>query len=444
MSEKTNRSFLKNKKMMLLSVLLAAALSAALYLIWPKAYRVESYTVQRGLVEDVYTGEGLVRQGEKLHIMAKVSGAVEEILVSENMHVREGDLLLRIDKRDLLYQEELRKNSLAALRAKREESDIGRLMSVSPSEYLEGLNQTLSSAEAAYAAASSEYQAKLELSGSGAISSIEKEASGASYAAAKSAYEEARARRDESRRYLEELKEEGLSEKDINERFYESVHAQLDAAIASEESLLEQIREQMQDCEIRAEEDGIVVSLPAKDFSMVGAGQELIVLSRSAEQMEVECEVLTSIASYLSVGDSARIDFKRRGENREYAARIREIYDFANEGQSAIGMKEYRVKIILELEGEQDLLIKDGYGVDVDFMLYRNEQAISVPVSAVFRFEEQDYLFKIAGGRAVKTPVRLKYKSAVSAVIAEGVEEGDRIILNADDEALSDGILVKP
>lgn len=445
MNKKEKLSFLKNKKMLAISAVLVSVFIIAFLALRPKAYKVESYRVEKGLVEDVYTGEGLVKEGEKLHIMARVSGAVEEIAVSENMLVQKGDLLLKIDKRDLLYQKELRENSLASLKAKKEESEISRLMSVSPSEYLGSLNQTVSSAEAAYAAASSEYQAKQELSASGALPSIELEAANASFAAAKEAYEEAKARRNESRKYFEELKKEGLSEADINERFYASINAQLDAAIGSEESALEQIEEQMQDCEIRAKEGGMVISLPAKDFSMVSAGQELAVLSQSSDHTEVECEVLTGIASYLKIGDRAKISFKRRGDDKVYEAKIKEIYEFANEGKSAIGMKEYRVKIILELDGEEkpDLMIKDGYGVDVDFVLYRKEDAISVPVSAVFRFEDRDYLFKIVAGRAVKSPIKIEYKSAVSAVIAEGLQEGEEVILNADEEALVDGIAVR-
>lgn len=432
-------------KKILISILLILIIAAFFIInkIKESTIAVDAYTLSETDMEDVFTEKGRVKQGEKMHIISKVSGAVEEVAVFENSLVKKGDLLIRIDKRDLNYQKQLRESNLNALLAKKDESDINQLMRVSPTEYLKTLNQSLASAEAAYSANSSEYRAKQELGNTGAIAPIEIEAARANYESSKTAYESAKIRRDESKKYLEELKKEGLTEADINEKFYKSIALQLDSAIEGERAAIEQIDKQIEDCEIRADADGIVIALPVKDLSMVGIGQELVLLAHTATKTQVECEVLTDIVPYLHTGDSAKIRWGHRGVDTEYAASIKEIYDFANEGKSAIGLKEYRVKVILEIQEGEGASPKDGYGVDVDFSLYKNEHTLAVPLSAIFEYDDKDYLFKIVKGKAVLSPVTIEYKSSLKAVISEGAVSGDIIILNADTEGLEDGKAVR-
>ena len=82
-------------------------------------------------------------------------------------------------------------------------------------------------------------------------------------------------RLDESNKYLQSLKAEGLSEKDISEKFYESTKKQIEAAIELEKTAIAQLEHQIEDCEVKAEYDGIISKIPAKDISMAVAGQDL-------------------------------------------------------------------------------------------------------------------------------------------------------------------------
>lgn len=407
------------------------------------AIDVESYTVESGEVNDTYKENAVISFGNKYHILSKVNGNIEEVAVSENSPVKKGDVIVRISDRDLVYQKQLRQSSLDSYIAKREESDIGKLMATSPMEYISTLNSSLDSARAAYEAAQTEYSAKQALYESQSVSLMELETAKANFESAKANFENASKRLDESNKYLQSLKSEGLSEKDISEKFYESTKKQLDAMIESEKTAIEQLDLQIEDCEVKSEYDGVVSSIPAKDISMATAGQELAVIDTDNNEYRLECSVLTDVIPYIHVGDEMEAEFNLRGTKKSYSGKISEIYDFATEEKSPLGLKEYRVKLVAILNVAQDDVLKNGYGVDAIFTLYKSDNAISVPIGSVFTENDVDYVFKIEKGRAVKTPVTISYKSSTEAVIGEGVSEGDKVIINSDEEKLNDGSKVR-
>lgn len=445
MSKKRNLStvFKVKKKYIVIAVIVLAVLLFSIINKLNKALEVEVYTAAFGAINDTYKENAVVSMGNKYHILAKVSGAVEEVLADENSVVKKGDVLVKIDSRDLEYQKQLRQSGLESYIAKKEESDIGKLMSTSPVEYINSLNVGLESARAALNAAQIDYQAKQALYESQSVSFLELESAKANFESAKAAFENANNRLNESNNYLKSLKSEGLSEEDISKKFYESTKRQLEAAIDSEKTAIEQLDKQIEDCEVKSEYDGVVLSIPAKNTSMVLSGQELVVLDTDNNEYRLECSVLTDVAPYLHVGDPVGAEFTLRGLKKSYTGKISEIYDFATEEKSALGLKEYRVKLVALLDVESDDILKNGYGVDAVFSLYKNDNVISVPLGAVFTEDEKDYVFKIEDGKARKKLVTVDYKSAVAAVISEGLKENDKIIVNSDEDKLNEGTKVR-
>lgn len=437
-----SRIFGGKKKVIL--VCIAALAVAAIIIInnLNKALEVEVYTVNPGSVNDTYKESAVISLGDKYHILSKVSGNILEVLADENSPVKKGDVLVRIDSRDLVYQKSLRQSSLDSYIAKKEESDISKLMATSPMEYINGLNASLESARAAYALAQTDYEAKQALFNAQSVSLIELETSKANYESAKANFETANNRYNESNNYLDNLKSQGLSERDISEKFYESTKNQLEAAIDSERTAIGQLDKQIEDCEVKSEYDGVVSAIPAKNISMATVGGELAVIDTDNNEYRIECSVLTDVVPYIKVGDAFNAEFNLRGIKKSYTGKVSEIYNFATEEKSPLGLKEYRVKVVGILDNSDDVL-KNGYGVDAVFTLYKNDDVISVPIGAVFTEDDKDYVFKIEKGRAVKTPVNISYKSSVEAVIDEGLNENDKVVLNADEDGLDEGNKVK-
>ena len=85
----------------------------------------------------------------------------------------------------------------------------------------------------------------------------------------------------------------------------------------------------------------------------------------------------------------------------------------------------------------------EGYGVNVQFLLYENENALTVPADAVFEVDGESFVFTVEDKKAKTTPVILEYKTGTTAVIGSGIGVGDVVIARADEEGLYSGAKVK-
>ena len=341
------------------------------------------------------------------------------------------------------YYEQSHQSAMDGYQAQLDQSQISQLMSSTPTEYLSGLEQELQSADAALQLAQTNWAAGSTMYGEGYLSKVDMEQAKAAYEQAKAEKEQAENRLAESRSRLNSLEQQGLTKADMNERFYESTLDQLRALLQSEQTAVNQLADQIADCEITADRDGIISSFAGKELSAVQAGQEVAIISGTSELVEAEAQVLTTVEPYIKTGDMVTVTQKLRGQELNYSGKITEVYDFANETTSALGLKEYRVTVKAVLDADGTETLKDGYGVDMNFTLYNGENCLVIPAGAAFRFQDQDYVYVVEGGRAVKRAVTLEYQSGTQAVVESGIEAGTILIENVDEQELHDGARVR-
>ncbi|MDO4295120.1 MAG: HlyD family efflux transporter periplasmic adaptor subunit [bacterium] len=435
----------KKKKLLLGGFMLVLLAGAALALaggLGEEKLEVELAKAERGAIEDWYTEEGVLSLGRDYAILAEVQGAVREICVQKNERVEEGQLLLRLDDSDYAYELTLAQNTLAGYEAQMEAGRIQQVMSSSPQEYLQAIRQELERSEAQYRSAKTVHEGNQTLLAAGDIAKVDFEAGEAEYQAAKLAWEQAKNRYEESSRRLQELKEQGIEESSLNRRFYESELSQLSAQAEAQRTRIEQLESKIEKCEIKAERRGIVTEIPAQERSAVLLG-ETVVLLRQEESLKAEAELLTQVAPYIKEGTKVQLILKLRGGDESYAAVVSQKDEYAKKGTSSLGLEEYRVHVEATVEEAGALAERDGYGVDLKFLLYENEDGISVPLAAVFESGEEDFVYGIRDNRAVKIPVELAYQTATRAVLQSGLEEGETVIAQADLEGLYEGVRVR-
>lgn len=406
-----------------------------------KGTPVETAAASYETVEDRYTEEGTITAGGEYRLVSEVAGPVKEVMVRENDGVKAGDILFTVDDKDLLHEKSLCESALAGYKAKLEQSRIGQVMTSSPQEYLDSIRAEVSAKEADYQAAKTVFDASQSLYSAGSISKIEWEKDRASYEYASLAWEQAKSRYEESRRFLESLKAGGIDETTINGRFYESVEEQLKAQIKSQETTMEQLEDRLKKCVVAADRDGIVTSLPVKDMSYIQAGETAVTISGRGK-VQAESDVLTSIAPYLTPGDKVTVILQLRNQDQMYGGTISQVYDYAAKGTSALGMDEYRVHVKVDMDENPDLEGKEGYGANIRFTLYQGDDKLVIPSSAVFELDDQKYVFVIKNGRAEKHPVEIEYRTASQAVIKEGLTEGEKVIDHVDSEEIYEGAKV--
>lgn len=403
---------------------------------------VETAKVGRTAVQDWYTEEGVLSLGDTSQIISQVSGAVKEIPVHENDRVEKDDILVVIDSKDYEYAASLAQDTLDGLMAKLDQIRIGQVMTVSPQEYLFSAKKEAEASEAALQSKKTVYEASKVLYETGDISRAEYEQNEAAYQQAELSREQAKSRYEESRSLLDSLKGEGIDEQTVNKRFYDSVLRELEAQVSAQKTQVDQWKDKLEKCTIRAEADGIVTSLPVKGASMIQAGETAAVMKGQNEAF-VEADVLTSAIPYIHDGTPVKAVFRIRGTEKTYEGNVRDVYEFAKKGTSALGLSEYRVHVKAKLAENEELKGMEGYGVNVRFLLYDNKNALTVPADAVFEVDGKAFVFTVEDGKAKTVPVTLEYKTGTTAVISSGVGEGDAVIARADEEGLYDGVKVK-
>ena len=191
---------------------------------------------------------------------------------------------------------------------------------------------------------------------------------------------------------------------------------------------------------IRAPTQGIVLAVPAESEGVVQAGAPLLEIGDPAS-LEVHVDLLTTEAVRLDPGTPVRIvDW---GGGRPLDGRVRRVEPAAFTKISALGVEEQRTRVIVDIVTPREdwLRLGDGFRVDVEFLLWRGENVLRVPVGALFREGDRWMVFRIRHGRAYATPIELGHRGEEHAEVLGGLAPGDAVVLYPGND-LADGVRV--
>jgi HlyD family secretion protein len=192
--------------------------------------------------------------------------------------------------------------------------------------------------------------------------------------------------------------------------------------------------------ELTAPVDGVVLRRHFESARPVQAGDPLLEVGDPAA-MEVEVDVLSADAVRLR--EAMRVELVRWGEDRPLLGQVRRIEPGGFTKVSALGVEEQRVWVILELDSPRAewARLGEAYRVNARFLLREAGDVLRAPASAVFRHEDGEAVFRIDGGRARLTPVRIGISGSGWVEIREGASAGERLVVHPDRE-LADGARV--
>ena len=159
--------------------------------------------------------------------------------------------------------------------------------------------------------------------------------------------------------------------------------------------------------------------------------------------LEIVTEILSSDAVRISAGAPARID--GWGGTGALEATVRRVEPAGFTKVSALGIEEQRVRVVLDFDspvGERAAL-GHGYRVMTHIVIERIEDAVLVPLSAMFRRGANWSVFVIdAEGFARERIIEIGERTNREAVVSSGLESGERVVLHPSDR-VSDGIRVE-
>lgn len=181
---------------------------------------------------------------------------------------------------------------------------------------------------------------------------------------------------------------------------------------------------------LQAPVSGRVLRVVQTSEASVPLGAPLLELG-DVSRMEVVAELLTTDALKARPGSAVRIE--RWGGDSTLAGRVRLVEPEAFTKVSALGVEEQRVRVLIDIVSPpgQWKALGDGYRVSVRIVTQERDQALKVPVSAVFpRADAQGMaVFVVDRGRARLVPVELGGRNGSEGWVLRGLTAGQRVIV---------------
>jgi HlyD family secretion protein len=155
--------------------------------------------------------------------------------------------------------------------------------------------------------------------------------------------------------------------------------------------------------------------------------------------LEVAADFLTTDAVAIQPGAAATIvDW---GGATPLAARVRQIEPGAFTKVSALGLEEQRVPVVLDLIEPPPVVLGNDFHVKVAVVVWRGEDVLTVPATALFRDNDAWALFTVRDGRARLTPVVVGRSDGVRTVVENGLNTGD-VVMTQPADSIVDGTRV--
>jgi HlyD family secretion protein len=250
-----------------------------------------------------------------------------------------------------------------------------------------------------------------------------------------------------------------MSERELEEaqRTFRTRQAALETAIANRQARqaeLERARAQLispteqrpnsAECPcvpIRAPVDGRILKILHKSEGVVSAGEPLVEIGNPAD-LEIVADLLSSDAVKVEPGQHVIVE--NWGGDRPLEAVVRRVEPFGFTKVSALGIEEQRVNVIIDFTSPrpQWSRIAHGFQVDVRIVLWQGSDVLKLPLTALFRDDNDWAVFVANNGSAGKRKVKLGRRTGLEAEIVDGVKTGERIVVHPSDK-ISEGVAIE-
>ncbi len=423
-----------------------------------------------------FTEDGVVVPLQEREVYSLHTARVEELLVQEGDEVSRGDLLAALDQRKLEYtQEELHaqldslegemiqleeepspsqqksyelrvdeaEDSLEA--AKRELERMDTLYREDYELRVEEAEENLETAQRNYERTKNLYEKEF-------VSQVEYEEAGEALTKA----ENQLARQEQALQVFSEAEyeeaEEMVKKAEYNlaqqEKALQVLHESYQPPQGSEEVLeakkealearLDLVKYQKDHHIITAPIEGVVADINLKEGEIADPQTSMMRVFHQQEN-QVEVNVLSRDIFSVSEGMPVKLELKLRDKEVEFPGVVVEIAPYAQKDRSPLGLEEERVKVTVKPDIPRDINVAPGYKLDVEFTTEERADELVVLNSALFSYNGEDALLVVENGRAATRKVTTGLETTSKTVITDGLEEGDLVILDPQNEDFTEG-----
>ena len=409
------------RALLLLSVVLIAGAGTVALLGRRGDVPVRAAPLKRGdmLISVSATATGTVESEAEVNVRAEVPGRILRLLVDEGDRVTRDQVVAELDPQEVEAQLGLARAELASARARLEEEQAGVVM------LGERIRTRIEETRATRERAARDLERLKALFAEGAISRQQLDQAQAEFEVAAAAHEAALADRDQV----------AVKEHQV---------AAARAAVAQREAQVRLVDVQRWRMTIRSPITGLVTRRLANAGEVVGlGGGSTITLGGplftlvDLDRLYVRATIDEFDARQIRLDQEARVSLEAL-PGRTLRGRVYKISPaVSGERQEA---RTFTIRVALE-EGKG--FVKPGMSADVEVIVARRQNALSVPSQAILEREGKRWVYRITDGRARLVAVKVGENNWQSTEILEGMGEGDPVIVNPDVPGLSDGARVR-
>lgn len=187
---------------------------------------------------------------------------------------------------------------------------------------------------------------------------------------------------------------------------------------------------------VRSPVDGVVLRVAQPSEATLAPGAALLDVGDPA-RMEVVSELLTTDAVQAQAGRRAVIE---RWGGPAVEGRVHRVEPAAFTKVSALGIEEQRVNVLIDITSPPEVWrsMGDGFRVAVRIIVASVEQAVLVPVGALFPHGQGMAVYLLDGRTARLQTVDVGARNATEAWIRSGLAPGQAVVLYPP-PALADG-----
>ncbi len=357
---------------------------------------VASAKVSQGLIAETLSVEGKTRLKQRFRITSPVAGTLRRVTLQVGDSVKQGQILAEIEP------------ITTALLDPRSHTQAQAEIAAAEAA-VKAAKQRTAAAKSAKALAEKERQRLQALVKNNAVS--------------REQYDRAKATQQSSRaEYAAALAEEGVA------------HARLEAARAQLDDAGKSVHHGA--LTITSPVDGRLMHRQLQSSQPVVAGQWLMDIGNPHE-LEIEADILSADAVRLTPGMQAKV---LRWGGKPLSATVRRIEPGGYTKTSALGVEEQRTDVIFDIDSpyEDWQSLGDNYRVDLDITTQAAENALQIPLGALFRSGDGWAVYRIDSGHARLTPVEIGLKSSSHVQIVKGLSADDTVIIQPDAQIKDD------
>jgi len=386
-----------------------ALIALVTWLAAPRPVPVETALVQRGTLLETVEDEGKTRVRDRYTVSAPLAGTVARIVLRPGDQVAAGALLTSV------------KPNLPTLLDARTERELGERLGAAEAK-VRAAAASVAKAEAAREQSEADLKRAETLAARGTI--------------AKARLEQAQLEAQLRRREVDLAQ----AERHAAEHDVAVAKAALQRYRKGTDSSAARDAEDLDAFEVRSPIAGRILKVHQESAATVPLGAPLLDVADTGE-LEIIADILTVDA--VRIPGAAAVRITGWGGADALLGRVRRVEPAAFTKVSALGVDEQRVRVIIDLLSppQQRASLGDGFRVDVAVETYVREDAIKVPLGALFRDGADWAAYVVVDGRARHRRVELGRRSGSEAEILKGLAAGERVVLYPTDR-VGDGARV--